>query len=197
MVSDGATAGSRVALSGAAEAERERGLVTLVQEGDTSAFDALVARYIRRARAVAFRLMRNREDADDLVQDAFLRVLERIGGFDPSRPFGPWFLRLLTNAGLDTLRRGRLREGEDEAPEAASRGPRPDQHVERVEIRSRFEEALADLPPRQRLIVYAHEADGMDIGEIAETTGTARATVRWHLHTGRKALRTALADLRR
>jgi RNA polymerase sigma-70 factor, ECF subfamily len=81
--------------------------------------------------------------------------------------------------------------------EVPARDPRPDQHVERLEIRSRFDEALADLPPRQRLIVWAHEVDGVDTSKIAETTGTSQATVRWHLHAGRKALRSALADLRR
>ena len=192
-----------VALSGAATLDEsspagtERELVRRVQRGDAEAFDGLVAGYARRARAIAFRLMQNHDDADDLVQDAFLRALERIDGFDPARPFGPWFFRLLVNTGLDTLRRLRVRSTEGEPTEVPAHGPRPDQHVERLEIRSRFQEALSGLPPRQRLIVWAHEVDGMDTREIAEATGTSQATVRWHLHAGRKSLRAALADLRR
>jgi RNA polymerase sigma-70 factor, ECF subfamily len=181
----------------AAGRARERELVIRVQRGAAEAFDGLVAAHLRRARVIAFRLMQNHDDADDLVQDAFLRALERIDGFDPGRPFGPWFFRLLVNTGVDTLRRLRVRGTEDTPMEVPARDPRPDQHVERLEIRSRFDEALADLPPRQRLIVWAHEVDGMDTREIAQTTGTSQATVRWHLHAGRKALRSALADLRR
>lgn len=204
--SDGAVVGSRpvnppirAILSGveAVDVGQERELVARVQGGDTEAFDALVAGYVRRSRAIAYRLMQNREDADDLVQDAFLRALQRIDEFNPARPFGPWFFRLLVNTGLDTIRRLKLRNTEGEPMEAPDPGPRPDQDLERTEIRSRFEQALADLPARQRLVVWAHEVDGMDTREIAETTGTAQATVRWHLHAGRKALRAALADVRR
>ena len=176
--------------------EAERDLVRRVQSGETEAFDALVGKYVRRARAIAHRLMQNREDADDLVQDAFLRALERIDGFDPDRPFGPWFFRLLVNTGLDTLRRLKRPTTEADPMDVPDPGPRPDQQVERSEVRSRFEQALAELPPRQRLVVMAHEVDGLDTRDIAETTGTSQATVRWHLHAGRKALREALADVR-
>ena len=176
--------------------EWERDLVRRVQGGDTEAFDALVGKYVRRARVIANRLMQNRADADDLVQDAFLRALERIDGFDPDRPFGPWFFRVLVNAGLDTLRRLQRRTTDAEPMDVPDPGPLPDQQVERSEVRSRFERALAELPPRQRLVVMAHEVDGLDTREIAETTGTSQATVRWHLHAGRKALRASLADVR-
>jgi RNA polymerase sigma-70 factor (ECF subfamily) len=181
----------------ASAAGLEGELVARVQRGDTEAFDRLVSGYVRRARAIASRLMRDPDDADDLVQDAFLRALERIDGFDPSRAFGPWFFRLLVNTGLDTHRRQRLRRTEAERLDVASTDSRPDQDVERAEIRRRFEAALAELPPRQRLIVWAYEVDGMGAEQIAAMTGTSRATVRWHLHTARKALRASLADLKR
>ena len=177
--------------------EQERELVARVQGGDTESFDALVAKYVRRARAIAYRLMQNKEDADDLVQDAFLRALQRMDSFDPDRPFGPWFFRLLVNTGVDTLRRLERRRTEAGPVETPDPGPSPYQQVERSEVRSRFEEALAKLPPRQRLVVWAHEVDGMEAREIAESTGTSQATVRWHLHAARKALRAALADVRR
>lgn len=178
-------------------AGRERELVNRVQHGDTEAFDALVTTYVRRARAVAFRLMQNKDDADDLVQDAFLRALQQIDGFDPDRRFGPWFFRLLVNTGLDTLRRLRLRTTDAQPIDMPDPGSPPDLQMERSEVRSRFEQALAQLPPRQRLVVWAHEVDGLDTREIAEMMGTSRTTVRWHLHQGRKALRVALADVRR
>lgn len=174
----------------------ERALILRVQQGDTAAFQELVEGYVRRARAIAMRLMRNTEDADDLVQDAFLRVLQKIESVDPERQFGPWFFRVLVNTGLDTHRRRRTRQTEDETTEVASSDPDPAELTERREIRRRFEEALERLPPRQRSIVWSFEVDGMTTKEIAEHLGLAEVTVRWHLHQGRHALRAALADLR-
>jgi RNA polymerase sigma-70 factor (ECF subfamily) len=174
----------------------ERDLVLRVQEGDTEAFDGLVRRYIRRARGIARRLLQDAEDADDLVQDAFLRALEKIGSFDPARPFGPWFFRILVNAAHDVFRRRSARATEPERADIIAPGPTPDQQAEGAEIRRRFDEALAELPPRQRLIVWFFEVDGMGTDEIAEALGIGQVTVRWHLHQGRRALRQALADLR-
>jgi RNA polymerase sigma-70 factor, ECF subfamily len=178
-----------------AQAE-ERELVLRVQRGETDAFDALVRGYIRRARGIARRLMQDPEDADDLVQDAFLRALEKIASFDPARPFGPWFFRILVNAGHDVFRRRATRPTEPELADIASPAPTPDRQAEGAEIRQRFEQALAELPPRQRLIVWSFEVDGMGTEDIAETLGVGQVTVRWHLHQGRRALRQALADLR-
>lgn len=178
------------------EREQERDLVLRVQAGDTAAFDALVSGYVRRARAIARRLMQDPDDADDLVQDAFLRALEKIDGFDAERPFGPWFFRLLVNTGNDTHRRSAVRRTEPERLDAPSRGPSPLQETERSEVRERFEAALADLPARQRAIVWSFEVDGMTTDEIARELGVAQVTVRWHLHHGRRALREALGDLR-
>jgi RNA polymerase sigma-70 factor (ECF subfamily) len=174
----------------------ERDLVLRVQQGDTDAFDALVRGYIRQARGIARRLMQDPEDADDLVQDAFLRALEKIASFDPTRPFGPWLFRILVNAGRDIFRRRANRPTEPERADIISSAPTPDQQAEGAEIRRRFEEALSELPPRQRLIVWSFEVDGMSTKEIAETLGVGQVTVRWHLHQGRHALREALADLR-
>lgn len=180
----------------ASASAEERALILRVQRGDTAAFEKLVEGYVRRARAIAMRLMRNTEDADDLVQDAFLRVLQKIESVDPERPFGPWFFRVLVNTGLDTHRRRRTRQTEDETTEVASADPNPAELTEQSEIRRRFEAALSELPPRQRTIVWSFEVDGMTTKEIAESLGVAEVTVRWHLHQGRRSLRASLADLR-
>lgn len=174
----------------------ERALILRVQQGDTAAFQELVEGYVRRARAIAMRLMRNTEDADDLVQDAFLRALQRIDSVDPGRPFGPWFFRVLTNTGLDAIRRRRTRQTDETDPEVPDAGPTPADEAEQGEIRRRFNAALGELPPRQRTIVWSFEVDGMSTKEISRELGVAEVTVRWHLLQGRRALRAALADLR-
>ena len=177
-------------------AAEEAALVIRVQAGDTEAFGSLVHRHLRRAHAIARRLMWDPADAEDLVQDAFLRALERIGSFDPRRAFAPWFFRLLVNTGLDQKRRQTVRRTEGEDIEAASSGPTPLESVEQDEIRRRFEETLAELPPRQRFIAWAYEVDGMSTAEIAAELGLEANTVRSHLHHARRKLRVALGAMR-
>src|SRR5215207_5830008 len=120
------TAGQIAAAVGAeiVEPSEERELLVRVQGGDAEAFDLLVRRYLPRARLVARRLLQDPEAADDLVQDAFLRALERIATFDVSRAFEPWFTRLLINLGLDLRRKQGVRRTESHDPEMFPGGVR-------------------------------------------------------------------------
>ena len=181
-----------VALPKATDVNDERGLIVRVQAGDRSAFDLLVRRHLPRARLIAKRLMQDPDDADDLVQDAFLRALERIGTFDPSRSFEPWFTRLLVNLGRDQHRKQLVRRTESHDPEAIPGGTRPDREAERSELRSSLNEALKSLPDRQRLIVTLFEIDGRSTEEIAGMLNVSQVTIRWHLHQARRTLREAL-----
>ncbi len=175
----------------------EAALLARVQRGDVSAFDAIVRRYMRRAFAVAYRVLGHREDAEDLVQDAFLTALERIASFDLTRPFGPWFFRIVVNRGLNARKARSIRKTEAmptdtlEAPE-----PSPAGHYERTEIRERFQAALAGLSQRQRMIIELADVDGLSGVEISAMLGVSQGTVRWHLHMARHTLRKALAPLR-
>lgn len=175
----------------------EAAILARVQRGDVAAFDLIVRRYLRRAFAIAYRVLGHREDAEDLVQDAFLTALERIASFDLSRPFGPWFFRIVVNRGLNARKARAIRRTEEmptDTLEAAQ--PSPAGMYERTEIRERFQAALAGLSQRQRLIVELADIDGMSGVEIAALLGVSQGTVRWHLHMARHALRKALAPLR-
>jgi RNA polymerase sigma factor (sigma-70 family) len=174
----------------AAVAERE--LLARAQGGDAQAFDGVVRRHLARARVVAMRLMQNVEDADDLVQDAFLRALERIGTFDLERPFDPWFTRVLVNLGLDLLRKRAARGTEPHDVELIADEQTADSHVERAELWQALRGALDRLPARQRLVVSLFEIDGLSTGEVAERVGVSQVTVRWLLHQARQVLREAL-----
>ena len=174
-------------------ADDEPALVERVRRGDPAAFDALVGRYMRRAFAVAYRLLGNREDAEDLVQDAFVAVLQKIDTFERGRGFSPWFFRILVNRGLNA-RKARALRTTDEIPAAvAAAGFSPERQAEQTELRDRLRGALATLPERQRVIVELFELEGFGSTEIAEILEIADGTVRWHLHEARKALRQALA----
>jgi RNA polymerase sigma-70 factor (ECF subfamily) len=172
----------------------ERELLLRVQAGDEEAFDTLVRRHLPRARLVARRLMQDPDDADDLVQDAFLRALERMETFDVSRPFEPWFTRLLVNRGLDLRRKQNVRRTDSQDPELIGGGSRPDREAERSDLRSSLSEALKQLPDRQRLIVTLFEIDGHSTEEIAGMLKVSQVTIRWHLHQARRTLREALKE---
>src|SRR5690348_17217114 len=175
----------------------DRVLVERVKGGDASAYDALVRRHLARATSIARRLLGNVEDAEDLVQDAFMRALDRLGSFDTTRSFAPWFYKLLINAGLNARKARALRAAEPERGDSPWRGASPLELTERKEIRERFAAALEALPPRQRLVVSMFEVDGLSTTEIAESLGISPETVRWHHYQARQTLRAALASLRR
>ena len=179
-----------------ARAVDDRVLVERVRQGDASAYDLLVRRYVSRAMAIARRLLGNIEDAEDLVQDVFMRALNRLDTFDESRAFAPWFFRLLINAGINARKARAVRVTESEREDIPSREATPYDMAARHEIRDRFRAALTALPPRQRLVISMFEVDGLSTAEIAATLGISRETVRWHHHQARHALRNALAAFR-
>lgn len=179
-------------LRGMSEHFEDRELLARVQQGDSRAFDILVRRYLPRARLVARRLMQDPDDADDLVQDAFLRALEKIASFDIARAFEPWFTRLLVNLGLDLRRKQKVRRTEAYDPELVPGAARTDAEVERGELSDSLNRALARLPDRQRLIVCLFEIDGHSTEEVANMLEVSQVTIRWHLHQARRTLREAL-----
>jgi RNA polymerase sigma-70 factor (ECF subfamily) len=185
-------AGAIPAGADAGEPIDDRELLVRVQGGDTGAFDALVQRYLPRARALARRLMQDPDDADDLVQDAFLRALDRIATFDVERAFGPWFTRLLVNTGIDQRRKQSVRRTESHDPETFAGKSSPHRDAEQAELRQSLDKALQELPDRQRLIVSLFEIDGHSTEEVASMLSVSKVTVRWHLHQARRTLREAL-----
>lgn len=197
VVSDSGTDG---ALGGARDGDEswraDALLAARVQEGDVSAFGQLVERYMRRAYSVAYRLLGQREDAEDLVQEAFLTALDRIAQYDPGRPFGGWFFRIVVTRGLNMRKARSVRATEPLADDLAATASSPERNAMASEVRDRVLMALQSLPERQRLVVEMVELDGLTAAEAGEALGIAPATARWHLHQARRALRTALAPLR-
>ena len=173
----------------------ESPLVARVQRGDTAAFDELVRRYMQRAFAVAYRVLGHREDAEDLVQEAFMVTLERIDTFDTTRPFAPWFLRIVANRALSARRARARRQTEPLPADPPAPGRSPHHDAEGAEVRERFARAVAELPDRQRTVVRLFELDGFSSVEIAAMLALSEGTVRWYLHKARGTLREALAPL--
>lgn len=167
-------------------------LVERVRAGDVAAYDLLVTRHMKRAYSVAYRLLGQREDAEDLVQDAFMVALEKIDTFKAGRSFAPWFYRILVNRGLNSRKSRSLRRMDALPPEISDSSRSPLRDTERAELRERLTEVLRTLPPRQKSVVELFELEGFTSLEIAEVLGLSDGTVRWHLHQARAKLREAL-----
>lgn len=172
-------------------------LVLRIQRGDRAAFDELARRYARRAFAVAYRILRQTQDAEDLVQDAFIAALDAINSFDSTRPFGPWFFKIVVNRSLNAASARSTRERHVSVIHLWNHdaGQVDFDPAERSEIRARFQAAIAMLPRHRRLIVELSDVDGRSSTEIGEMLDLPRGTVRWHLHQARKTLRETLGLL--
>lgn len=172
----------------------EAELVELVQGGDADAFGELVRRYMDRGYAVALSILGVPQDAEDAVQTAFIRALERVDQLRPGSPFGPWFYSVLRSTALNLRRRESLRSHE-EIPMSASGGSNPERELDRTLTRGRVLAALEELPEQQRTAVMLYDLEGYSHREVAEALGVAVGTSRAHVHHGRKALRDRLGPV--
>ena len=178
-------------------------LVASAQRGDRRAFEELVERHERKAYHIAFDFARDREEAKDLSQEAFLKAFTNLSRFDGRSSFYTWFYRILVNLCLDYKRRQKRAPAEtfdENAPSQSdpsqqpNKPPSPDQQVLARQISLRVGEVLASLPARQRTAFVLKNNQGLSIKEIAELMETAEGTVKVHLHRAVTALREKLAD---
>ena len=171
----------------------EGDLIDAARSGDGAAFDELVRRHMRKAYAVAYRLLGQRQDAEDVVQEAMLAALTRLDTFDRGRPFAPWLLRIVANRALNLRKARALRQVEPIPVMTPSGDASPHEAAERSELREELHRALARLPEQQRWIVQLFDIDGFTGPEIVAMLEIADGTVRWHLHQARHALREVLS----
>jgi RNA polymerase sigma-70 factor, ECF subfamily len=161
-----------------------------VQAGDREAFGVLVERYQRRAFAVAVRLMGNRAEAEDAVQQAFLRLFEGRAAYDSRWRLNTWFYRILANTCVDGLRRLRPTSPLDGL--ALSAADTPERALVRREQEALLNAGLAVVPIEARIALTLYYGEGRTYREIAAIRGITVNTVKTHLRRGRAALRKAL-----
>lgn len=171
----------------------ERAMVAAARAGSTEAFGGLVRLHQRRAYAVARSIVPTHEDAEDVVQEAFLHAWRALDRFDPVQPFGAWLHRIVANGALDIVRRRKVRAA-DELNESVSMPFRDP--AEADELGRKLGAALATLTERQRAVVVMHDVEGFRHAEIGDMLGIPEGTARSDLHHARAALRRALAELR-
>jgi RNA polymerase sigma-70 factor, ECF subfamily len=188
------------------EAEEDRDLILRAQKGDQAAFRQLVERHQRRAFAIAMGLVRDENDARELVQDAFLRVYKGLGSFQGSSSFFTWLYRIVTNLAIDLMRKPGRRDAELNDGQASTEdesdfplvaridGADPLDVVRRREIAARIQTALDALPPYHRGVILMREVEGMSYEEMAEAMGVSKGTIMSRLFHARQKLQRALAD---
>jgi RNA polymerase sigma-70 factor (ECF subfamily) len=180
-----------------------KGLVEQGQRDEArDRFGALVALLQRRALRIAFQYLRDAADADEAVQDAFVKVFLHIEQYRSDLPFDVWFTRILVNAALDRLKaRGRQQRWishstDEDNGRPVEQIPAGDaSHERRLLAKERWEEvtnAVAALPDRQRLVFTLCHLDERTPAEISAATGMSQATVRVHLFRALRKLRGVL-----
>jgi RNA polymerase sigma-70 factor (ECF subfamily) len=189
--------------------QSDEALCRSVANREPGAFDLLVERYQERAYRIAWSIVRDREEAKDCAQEAFIRLHEGAGSFAGQAKFSTWFYRILVNCCLDNRRRGRgwrrllvWRDAEDEesAGDLIERQPAPpDDPGERMDEdqqMSRIWKAVETLSPQQRAAVTLQYREGLATKEIASVLNTSEATVRVHLHRAFATLRRRVGGTR-
>ena len=170
--------------------------------GSEAAYRDLVTRYATPAVNFVFRFVRDRALAEDLAQEGFLRVYQRLSTYDPDRKFSSWFFQVLRNITIDHLRVNRpattsLDELAEEGNQRAAvdrQSASPEDAAGRGELASAMTTALSRIRPEYREVVVLRYQEGLTHPEIAEIIGIPSGTVKTYLHRARKELAGILSE---
>jgi RNA polymerase sigma-70 factor (ECF subfamily) len=183
-------------------------LVRAARRGDLGAFEVLVARYQRQATAVSYRLLNNRDDAMDVVQDAMLKAYDKLDTLKRPSHFGPWLMRIVNNlslnkrrsralrkaASLDAIAAGGDEDGRGELNRPDTRTESPVSAASAEEVKELIARAIENLPDMQRQALVLFSMEGMPQKEVARLLGCSVEAVKWHVFTARKKLKEKLKD---
>jgi RNA polymerase sigma-70 factor (ECF subfamily) len=180
-------------------------LIVRCLNGDSTAFGELVRRYQDRLYNTVYRLVDNAEDAQDVVQDAFLSAYQSLSNFHGDSAFFTWLYRIAVNTAISLKRKQRLmysidggRNGEAGIdPLDESEDARPGHGLERVEEERRIQEALNRLSPEHRVVLILKDMEGQKYEVMAEILGVPIGTIRSRLHRARAELREVLENVER
>ena len=182
----------------------DHALIERCKNGDVAAFEPLVEKYRDRAWRLAFNILRDREDAGDVTQEAFVRAWQALPSFRGQSAFYTWLFRIVVNVASDRARQRAARGrafGTERVPEEewersmSDPGPAPDDEARRAEERERITRALAALPEHHRTIIMLSDLEGLSYREIADVLGIPMGTVMSRLHHARKRLRDVLGPM--
>jgi RNA polymerase sigma-70 factor (ECF subfamily) len=196
-----------VATSKADSREADRVMVLAVREGDTTAYRGLVEKYQTRVFQMVYGMVRNREDARDITQDAFVKAYKSLHSFRLESSFYTWIYRIAMNVAIDFLRKVKRQPTTEFDEQVASRDAEgsisnlhhadsPSKTLERKRLYSRIMDAMQKLPEDQRQVVLLRELDGMSYKDIADVMGVPEGTIMSRLYYARKKLQKLLTEER-
>lgn len=181
-------------------------LMLRAKEGDEEAFEQLVLNYKDRLVAIFYHLVQNKEAAEDLTQEAFLRIYRARDRYKPTAKFSTWLFHIASNLASNSRRTlGRRKEVPLSIRDSGPLGPRPQEklfkdksglmpnrQLARSEVQMMVQRALTELNERQRMALLLHKFEGMSYADIAETMGLTPAAVKSLLSRARETLRSKL-----
>ena len=191
------------------ERERDKALVRAVQQGDRAAFRELFEKYHRRAFAVAFGVVKNKQDALDIVQEAFIKVHRHIQNFQGTSSFYTWLYRIVMNLSIDHVRRAKKgrdfdyddkvrRDHEDIAGDGAILPSildgNPRKTVLRREMAEAIRKALEELPDYHRAVIMLREVEGLSYEEMARILKVPKGTIMSRLFHARRKMQESLSE---
>ncbi|HLV96488.1 MAG TPA: sigma-70 family RNA polymerase sigma factor [Candidatus Acidoferrales bacterium] len=182
--------------------EDEPQLVAAAQAGQLEAFETLVERYERKIFRLTLNITQNREDAEDAMQEAFLKAFEHLGEFQGNSRFYTWLVRIAVNQALMKLRKRRpnqvsldadVETGEDSIPrEVEDWGPSPEDRYEQTELSGILSQAIGELDPPFRIVFQLRDIEELSTEETAEALGLSVPAVKSRLLRARLKLRQKL-----
>jgi len=175
----------------------EKELASRVLTGDLDAFGALIQEHQSSVFNVCYRILGNRQEAEDLTQEAFIRAYKKLSRYDPSRPFGPWMRTLAANLCYNHLRKSRLQRVslEDEKDQLKDDPVRDPEFLLEISQEHRgLYQALWQLPDNQRIALELRHFQGLSYNEMAKILKLPLNTVRSHLYRGRQKLAEILEE---
>src|SRR5271154_147697 len=185
----------------------ETALIRAAQGGDSAAFEQLVRAYDQSVLRLAMNLLRSPEDAQDIYQEAFLRVYKNLEKFRFDCSFHTWLYRIVTNLCLDHMRKRKVRKEEptvlatpdgpldrmDAVQEERAEGD-PQRHLFSGQVRRRIKEVLGELTPRERMVFELRRYQGLRLRRIGEVLGTTEEAAKNCLFRATQKMRAALGD---
>lgn len=185
----------------------EQLLIERSKNGDVSAFEMLIEAYQKKVFNLAYRIIGNYDDANDIAQEAFIRIFRSISGFRGQSSFSTWIYRITTNVCLDEIRKRKNKsvqyldddiqtdDGEMQR-QIISDDPLPEEIAERKELRAVINDSLGELKEEYRIIITLRDIQGMSYEEIAKVLDCPTGTVKSRINRARQALKNVLLTKR-
>ena len=185
------------------DATEAAAVLARARQGDSDAFRALVEQHSRSVFRLAYRMTGNEQDAEDVVQESFLRAYRQLARFESRANFGTWLYRIVSNCSVDLMRTKQSRhdmsrkDSLDQAVELpAVNAAGPERMALSGEIEARVQDALRELSPLERAAFTLRHYEGRSIDEISTTLGLGTSAAKHSVFRAVKKLRLALAPLR-